>query len=268
MVPMADVYVQFPGHSAEEVERLVATPLERILYQIDGVEYVYSMSRPDLAVITARFYVGEDRERSLVKLYKRIDEHLDIVPPGVAGWVVKPVEIDDVPIVTLTLSSTRGDGCALRRVGEELVERLAAVKNTSRAYVVGGEPRRVQVYLDPERLHAYGVSPLEVERAIRGANVTVTAGDFTRRDQSYVVESGKAFGSPRELDNLVVRVVEDRPVFLKDVAEVRDGPAEVDAYVRHGWGPARGFSAHAGFPGECVGAPARDPGSNVTSQPP
>ncbi len=267
VVPMADVYVQFPGHSAAEVERLVTTPLERILYQIDGVEYVYSMSRPDLAIITVRFYVGEDRERSLVKLYKRIDENLDLAPPGVAGWVVKPVEIDDVPIVTLTLTSAQADSHALRRVGEELVERLAAVKNTSRAYVVGGEPRRVQVYLDPERMHAYGVSPLEVERAIRAANVSITAGDFTRRDQSYVVESGKALGSPRELDDLVVRVVEDHPIFLKDVAEIVDGPAEVDGYVRHGWGPARGFSAHEGFPGQCVGAPAQDPANAAAAQP-
>jgi hypothetical protein len=115
VVPLADVYVNFPGHSAAEVEQLVTTPLEKILYQIDGVEYVYSMSRTDQAIITVRYYVGEDRERSLVKLYKKIDEHRDIVPPGVTGWVVKPVEIDDVPVVTLTLSSPTSDGSTLRR---------------------------------------------------------------------------------------------------------------------------------------------------------
>src|SRR5512139_1343190 len=109
VVPLADVYVQFPGRSAAEVEQLVTTPLEKLLYQIDGVEYVYSMSRPDQAIITVRYYVGEDRERSLVKLYKKIDEHRDTVPPGVAGWVVKPVEIDDVPVVTLTLAAGNGD---------------------------------------------------------------------------------------------------------------------------------------------------------------
>ena len=104
VVPLADVFVNFPGHSAAEVEQLVTTPLEKILYQIDGVEYVYSMSRENQAIITVRYYVGEDRERSLVKLYKKIDENIDIVPPGVTGWVVKPVEIDDVPVVTLTLA--------------------------------------------------------------------------------------------------------------------------------------------------------------------
>ena len=115
-MPLADVYVNFPGHSAAEVEQLVTTPLEKILYQIDGVEYVYSMSRENQAIITVRYYVGEDRERSLVKLYKKLDENLDIVPPGVTGWVVKPVEIDDVPVVTLTLASAsragRHDACA------------------------------------------------------------------------------------------------------------------------------------------------------------
>src|SRR5512139_535368 len=115
IVPLADVYVSFPGHSAAEVEQLVTTPLEKILYQIDGVEYVYSMSREDQAIITVRYYVGEDRERSLVKLQKKLDENLDIVPPGTAGWVVKPVEIDDVPIVTLTLTGATADDASPRR---------------------------------------------------------------------------------------------------------------------------------------------------------
>src|SRR4026208_974655 len=117
VVPLADIYVNFPGHSAGEVEQLIAAPLERILYQIDGVEFVYSMSREDQAIITVRFYVGEDRERSLVKLYKKIDEHLDVVPPGVTGWVVKPVEIDDVPITTLTLASQSAGDMKLRPGG-------------------------------------------------------------------------------------------------------------------------------------------------------
>jgi multidrug efflux pump subunit AcrB len=130
VVPLADVFVNFPGHSASEVEQLVATPLERVLYQIDGVEYVYSMSRENQAVITVRFYVGQDRERSLVKLFKKLSENTDIVPPGVTGWVIKPVEIDDVPVVTLTLSGS--DSHTLRRVGEETIERLAAIPNVSR----------------------------------------------------------------------------------------------------------------------------------------
>jgi multidrug efflux pump subunit AcrB len=253
VVPIADVYVDFPGHSAEEVEQLVATPLEKLLYQIDGVEYVYSMSREGRAIITVRYYVGEDRERSLVKLYKRIDEHIDIVPPGVTGWVIKSVEIDDVPIVTLALTSAESDEYSLRRVADEVVERLAAVPHTSRAYVIGGQPRTVHVYLQPDRMQAYGVSPLEIASALRAANVTKTAGDFASDDAAVRVEVGVAFARSEELEQLVVATFGDRPVFLKDVAEVRDGPGEATSYVRHGWGPARGFDEHAHFPGTLVG---------------
>jgi multidrug efflux pump subunit AcrB len=260
VVPLADVFVRAPGLSAGEVEQLVATPLEKLLYQIDGVEYVYSMSRPDAAVITVRFYVGEDRERSLVKVFKKIDESLDLVPPGVTGWVIKPVEIDDVPVVTLTLvgKETTGqqgndDAYTLRRVAEEAVERLAAVKNVSRAYVVGGSPRTAYVYLDPDRLGAYHVAPLDVERALRAANVTQTAGDFSRLDRSTRVEVGRALANPAELRELVIAVSSGQPVFLKDVADIVDGPAEPVSYVRHGWGPARGFSAEPGFTGTLVG---------------
>src|SRR3989304_370623 len=105
VVPLADVLVSASGLSAEEVERSITTRLEKLLYQIDGVEYVYSMSRPGQAVVTVRFYVGEDRERSLVKLYNKIQSNVDQVPSSVTGWVVKPVEIDDVPIVNVTLCS-------------------------------------------------------------------------------------------------------------------------------------------------------------------
>jgi multidrug efflux pump subunit AcrB len=257
IVPLADVYVAMPGHSAREVEQLVATPLEKLLYEIDGVEYVYSMSRPGEVVVTVRFYVGQDRERSLVKLYKRIDEHVDRVPPGVTGWVVKPVEIDDVPIVTLALraaaSSQSADEFTLRRVGEELVQRLAAVRNVSRAYVLGGRPRVVYVYLDPDRMQAYSIGPLEVQRAIAGANVTLPASQFTRGDEAIAVEVGRAFSRPEELADLVVGVAGDRPVFLKDVARIADGPAEASGYVRHGWGPARGFEHERTAPGMLIG---------------
>jgi multidrug efflux pump subunit AcrB len=253
IVPLADIYVSFPGRSAQEIEQLVATPLERILYQIDGVEYVYSMSRDNQAIITVRFFVGQDRERSLVKLFKKINENVDAIPPGVTGWVVKPVEIDDVPVVTLTL--TGADSYTLRRVGEEVVQRLAATPDISRAYVVGGEPRTVRVDLDPDRLQAYSLSPLEVRRAIGGANVTLPAGAFTRADAVVRVDAGLAIGRPEQLGQLVVGVFNERPVLLKDIATVHDGPAEVANYVRHGWGPARDFAARTGTPGTILGTP-------------
>ncbi|HZW29773.1 MAG TPA: efflux RND transporter permease subunit [Isosphaeraceae bacterium] len=265
VVPLADVMVSMPGYSAGQVEQLAATPLEKILYQIDGVEYVYSMARENQAIITVRFYVGQDRERSLVKLFKKINENQDIIPPGVTGWVVKPVEIDDVPVVTLTLTGADGQGYTLRRVGEEVVQRLSALPGVSRAYVVGGEPRTVRVDLDPERLQAYALGPLEVQQALQGANVTHPAGDFTRTDAVVRVEGGVAADRPERLGELVVGVFQDRPVFLKDVAVVRDGPDEAVSYVRHGWGPARGFEAPEGFPGTEIGG---HDGSTASASPP
>lgn len=238
VVPMADIYVDFPGHDAAEVEQLVATPLERLLYQIDGVEYVYSTSRHDQAVITVRFFVGQDRERSLVKLFKRIDESVDLVPPGVAGWVVKPVEIDDVPIVNFVLTSSEADEYALRRVGEEIVARLAQVRNVSRTTIVGGQPRVATVHLIPDRLRAYALSPLEVRQALSVSNVSRTAGAFKQADEVLQVTAGPALSGVDELRRLVIAVHDNRPVRLLDVAEVTDGPNEADTYVRYGFGPA------------------------------
>ncbi len=270
VVPLADVHVSFPGHSAAEVEQLITTPLEKILYQIDGVEYVYSMSREDQAIITVRYFVGEDRERSLVKLYKKLDENVDMIPPGIGGWVVKPVEIDDVPVVTLTLTSGSSDGMTLRRVAEELTQRLASIDNVSRAYVVGGRARVVQVLMDPDRMAAHNVSPVELQRAIQAANVRRQAGDFRARDQLIQVEAGEPFDSAAQLRDLVVGVFDGRPVFLKDVARIEDGPEEVESYVRHGWGPARGFTEHHNFPGTVLGRSHGDearPADDSTSQP-
>jgi multidrug efflux pump subunit AcrB len=253
VVPLADIYVNFPGHSAAEVEQLIATPLERVLYQIDGVEYVYSMSREGQAIITVRYYVGEDRERSLVKLHKKIDENLDAVPFGVTGWVVKPVEIDDVPIVTLTLASQSSDDTKLRRVAEELAQRLAGIRDVSRAYVVGGRPRVVRVLMDADRMSAYHVSPLELRRAVQVTNVRQMAGDLRIDDRLIRVDAGDPFQDARQLRELVVGVFDGRPVFLKDVAQVEDGPDEIASYVRHGFGPARGFTQDLYFPSSILG---------------
>ncbi len=238
VVPMADILVQMPGASAREVEQQVSTRLERLLYQIDGVEYVYSMSRPGMAIVTVRFFVGEDREDSLVKLYNKISMHTDIVPPGVVGWVVKPVEIDDVPIVMVTLWSDRYDDYALRRIAEEVEIRLQHVWNTARTEVVGGRPRQISVWLDPDRLAAHRISPLQVAQTLQATNVNVRAGSFNRLDRELVVEAGPFVQSAEELKNIVVGVYSGRPVYLMDVATVEDGPAEPETYTRIGFGPA------------------------------
>jgi multidrug efflux pump subunit AcrB len=239
VVPMADVHIAAPGLPAAEVERQVATRLEKLLSQIDGVEHVYSMSLSGRAVVTVRFYVGEDREDSLVKIYNKIYSNTDQIPPAVRTWVVKPSEIDDVPILIATLWSERPDvvdDFALRRIAEELEIELQAVAETNRTQVVGGRPRVVRVELDPDALAARQTSALEVAWALGVSNVRHAAGGFDQRDRFTVVDAGDFLGGVEGLRRTVVNVVDGIPVSLGDVARVRDGPAERQGYTWIGFG--------------------------------
>ncbi len=235
VVPLADVYVHAPGASPQEIENLVSIPLERLLWQIDGVEYVYSMSQADMAIVTVRFFVGEHREQSIVKLHNKITMNIDKAPPIVTGWAVKPVEIDDVPIVNLTLYSDQYDDFMLRRIGEEVLSRLSAVKDISRTEIIGGRRREIRVELLPERMAGLGVSLLEVQRALSGADASVTAGSFSRFNREVTVISSSFLSSAHEVEALMVGVNKDRPVYLRDIATVIDGPEEPVTYSRIGF---------------------------------
>ncbi len=268
VVPTADVLVSFPGASAEEVEHLVATPLEKLLWQIEGVEHVYSISRRDGAMVTVRFLVGNDREKALVRIQSRIDAHRDEAPPGVAGWVVKPVEIDDVPIVALTLWSPTADGGTIRRVAEELAARLDATPDLSKTEVIGGLRREVRVELDPEALAGHGLSPLAVAGAVRAADAALSAGGFDRADRRTGVAAGPFLRSREEVEALVVGAHADRPVHLRDVAKVIDGPEELASAARISFGAAvakaEGVEAGRAFPAVTV-ALSKKKGTNAVA---
>lgn len=242
VVPLADVFIQAPGLGSEEIERLVATRLERLLYQIDGVEYVYSMSRPGAAIVTVRFFVGEDREDSLVKLYNKIQSNLDAVPTDVGSWVIKPVEIDDVPIVNVALVSRdpdRYDDFHLRRIAEEIEVRLQSIPEVGPTLLIGGRPRQIRVDLDPGALAARQTSAAEVAWALRVSNTESDTAGFDSLDTRYLVETGPFFRTAEDLRRAVVNVVDGAPVYLADVARVSDGPAEPVAYTWYADGPAR-----------------------------
>ncbi len=241
VVPLADVFVRAPGLDARQVERQVATPLEKLLFQIDGVEYVYSMSRPGEAIVTVRFYVGEDREDSLVKIYNKIDSNLDLVPESVQSWVVKPIEVDDVPIVIASLYSSQPEKTGdheLRRLAEEVALRLQAVSNTNRITIHGGRPREFAVELNPEALAARDTAALDLLYALDVSNTLRVAGSIERNDEALVIEAGDFIRSAEDLENMVVNVVDGIPVFLRDVATVIDGPAEPDTYTWLAFGAA------------------------------
>jgi multidrug efflux pump subunit AcrB len=232
VVPMADIYVQAPGASPGEIEKLVATPLEKLLWELDGVEYVYSMSTKEKAVVTVRFFVGEDRENSIVKLHNKIQMNLDRVPPIVTNWLIKPIEIDDVPILNLTLYSDRYDDHTLERVGEEMVARLSRLENISRSSIYGGRKREVRVELDPLRMKGFNVSIQDIEQALQGADASVLAGNFNKNNTQITITSSSFLTCVDEVKALVISGRQSKPVYLEDVASVIDGPKEADSYTR------------------------------------
>jgi len=239
IVPVMDVFVEYPGASAEEVEKRVTTPVEVLLKQIQGVEYVYSASSPGQSVVTVRYQVGQSIEDSLIKTRDKLDANLDVIPPGVGSWVVKPVEIDDVPIVLLSLSMPKvgEDIMAIRRIAEELIERLRAIDDVGKSWVVGAAPRRISVYPDPAKLQASRVSLLEVKQALALSNANLRIGSLSRDNREIVLEAGPHFETLEQVGATVLKNVDGRLLYLRDVAEIIDGPADTDYYTRIGFGP-------------------------------
>ncbi len=235
VVPMADVIVEAPGASPGEVEKLVSTRLEKLLWQVEGVEYVYSRSERGRAVVTVRFFVGEDLEDALVRLHNQIIMHEDRVPPVVEDWIVKPISIDDVPILNLTLYSPERSDFELRRMGNELLARLSEVENVSQAEILGGRPREVRVEMDPQRMAGHRISPLQIHNSLEEADLSRVAGEFPRDNLEFRVLGDAHFTSAGEVSRLVVGTHKDQPVHLEDVAQIRDGPAEPENYTRLGF---------------------------------
>jgi multidrug efflux pump subunit AcrB len=238
VVPMADVFVSYPGRAPAEVEEQVTRPLERLLWQVSGVEHVYSISRRDQSVVTVRFFVGEDREKSIVKLRDQIDSHRDEVPPGVAGWVVKPVQIDDVPVITLTLHAPGRDAADLRRIAEEAQARLDGLDDISRSELFGGLPREIAVEPDLEAMAGRGVCLADLWQALQGGEPGGDAGMVWQDGRVLTLRPRPTLDSADAVRDTVVRSPEGRTVRIGDVAQVRDGPAEPENYLHIGFGPA------------------------------
>jgi multidrug efflux pump subunit AcrB len=240
VVPMADVWLPFPGASAKVVEEQLTKPFERKLSEIKGVEYIYSISRPGGALIIVRFYVGRPMEQSLVDLYDKLMSNQDLLPPGAEPFLVKPKDVNDVPIITLTLSSERYGEFELHRLADQVLEEMKKVPGTSAGFIVGGRPRELRIQIDPTRLKAYGLTPMQVSTVVREENRALSTGRFDSRNQNFLVETGRFLRSREDLESLVVGVNEQRPVYLRQVADVTDGPAEATSYVRFGTGEALG----------------------------
>jgi multidrug efflux pump subunit AcrB len=238
VVPMVDIYLPLPGSTPKEVEERVVKPIEGKMWEIKGVEYVYSMSRPDMGIVTVRFLVGEDMEKSLVKLYNKLMSNRNVLPPGAGEPLVVPKSIDDVPIVTLTLWSDRYDYYTLRRVAREVCDNLKKSTDVAETDIKGGLRRELKVRLDSGKLAAYGLSPLQVIGALQKGNVSMRSGDFPGGNREYLVDVGDFLGDADAVRRLVINVHDGRPVYLSDVADIRDGPEDVNQYVFFGLGPS------------------------------
>ncbi|WP_293752835.1 efflux RND transporter permease subunit [Limnohabitans sp. Rim8] len=237
-VTMANVIAPFPGASVREVEQMVAIPAEQVLSKIAGVEHVYSVSRPGVAIMTVQFKVGVPRTEALVKLHDTIRENADWLPRnlGLPEPLIKPKGIDDVPIVSLTLHGKNADVSAfdLERVAHSIEADIKRVPGTRDVVTMGGPRRAVLVQIDPQRMNGSGVTVHDLRMALQSANLGLPVGDLLGGNQSVAIEAGPHLSQASEVADLVVQVVQGKPVFLKDVADVQDGPMPAARYVWHG----------------------------------
>jgi multidrug efflux pump subunit AcrB len=247
VVPMLDVFVEMPGASSAEVAQRVSLPMEKLLREVPGVEYIYSISHPGLSMLVVRFYVGTREEDAIVQTYNKLYSNFDRIPPGVSQPIIKVRSIDDVPIMALTLWGAHYDAYQLRRVAGELENALKPLDDVSETKIIGGQPRQLRVVLDTERLAAYGLTPGAVVQQLQAANSRGQAGSFARDNREFQVEAGTFVTSVEDLQQVVVGVHGGRPVYLRDVAEkLEDGPAEADSYVMYGVGVGAGAGGRVG----------------------
>lgn len=238
IVPMADVLVKMPGSTAREIEQRVSSPMEKLIWEIPGVEYVYSTSSPGQALVVVRFQVGQDQERAFVRLREKLQSHFDLIPPGAAQPIIKPHSIDDVPVLALTLHSSTVDSFTLRQVAERIEPVIKSVPDVGETILIGGRSRELSVVVDRERLAAFGVGAQDVVQALLIANRQSQSGAFAKGNVETALRSGKFFKAANDVEAVTVGSNKGRSILVSDLAEVRDGAQEAKNYVLFGWGPA------------------------------
>lgn len=235
-VPIADIFLRYLGASPSEIESRVMQPLEKVVANIPGVEYVYSTSMPGEAMLIVQFYVGEDIERSLVKMYNEIMKHMDEMPKGTSMPLIKTRAIDDVPVLGLTFWSENYDDFQLKRLAQEVNNEIEKVNEVSETKIIGGRSRQVRVILNREKMSVYNIDALSIARQIEISNQQISSGTFNSHDTEYLVETGRFLENSEDVANLVVGIYNGSPIYLKQVAQVIDGPEIPSQYVSFGYG--------------------------------
>ncbi|CAK0781327.1 membrane hypothetical protein [Gammaproteobacteria bacterium] len=234
IVPVVDIFVQMPGASAKEVEQRITKPMEKFLWEIPGIEYLYSTAMPGQAMTVVRFLVGWNEEDALTQLNQKLSSHFDKIPPGGSPPLIKARRIDDVPILGLTLHGPRYDSFALRRIASAMNDEIKQIPDVSEITLIGGEPREVRVELDASKLTSYQIDPSHVVRMIQAANQQSRAGSFPTGNQEIKVETGGFLRNAQEVASVVVGVYGKQLVYLRDIARIIDGPKEATTYVLFG----------------------------------
>ena len=246
IVPMIDVFVEMPGASAREVEERVTRPMEKLIWEVPGVEYLYSTSSAGSSMAVVRFYVGQNEEAAIVRLNQKMSANFDLIPAGASPPLVKPRSIDDVPILALTLAGESYDHFTLRRIAAQVHDQIKEVKNVSEVKLIGGQRRQIRVTLNAARMAAYSVAPAMLVSALQQSNRQLASGSFSSANQQFLVESSGFLRTAEEVGSVVAGVFNDRPVYLRDVADITDGPEEPSDYVLYGSGAAASHDSSSG----------------------
>ncbi|MDP4824286.1 MAG: efflux RND transporter permease subunit, partial [Candidatus Nanopelagicales bacterium] len=239
-VPMIDIMIGMPGASAAEVENRVTRPLERLLWEIPDVEYLYSTAMTGANMTIVRFKVGTDLETALVRLNQKLQTNFDRIPQGVTPPLVKPRTIDDVPILALTFHSSIYDHATLRRLAIQVEDEVKGLPQVAETTVIGGTQRQIRVRLDPQRLASRNLSPGYLVPMLQQANAQAQTGSFNFANQETLLQTGQFFRDAADVGRLVVGAYEGHPVYLRDVATIVDGAGDPSNYVLFGHGSAGG----------------------------
>ncbi len=233
-VPMIDVLVSMAGATPAEIEQQVTIPMEKLLYELPGVEYIYSTSMAGQSLLVVRFYVGEDSETAIVRLNQKLATNFDRIPPGVSQPLVKPHSIDDVPILALTFHGGGYDHFMLRRLAAQVDDEIKTIANVAETKLIGGTRRQVRIEFDPLLLAARNLTPEQLVPAFQQANTQQYTGKLESLNQQVLLQTGQFLSSAAEIGQVVVGVYDGHPVYLADVAQIIDGPQEPDSYVLYG----------------------------------
>lgn len=247
-VPMADILVGYPGATPEEIESKVVRPVEQVLSTIKGIEHIHSMSMNGQAMIIVQFYVGEDIERAYVHLYNELMKHRDLFKNGIHEPLVKTRTIDDVPMLALTLWSEYYDNYQIKQIAKEVENEIKKIKGVATTHSIGGTNRQVKITLDNNLLAQNMIDPLQVINMIQANNGQLQSGTIVHHDQEYFLRTGQFIESIEDVENLVVGTYKNMPVYMKQIAQITDGPEDAKNYVSFGYGKANKNATN--FPSE------------------